>query len=135
MAGNRNLNSAARAKNDEFYTQYDDIQRELNCYYIYDENFLRDKTVLLPCDDPEWSNFTKFFALNFELYGLKKLISTSYTAEKKKFIYKPMRNLFNDSDEPQFDESKDFSHGRIYTLEQNDLGKVDYPLKALNRWE
>ena len=124
MAGNKNLNSAARAKNDEFYTQYDDIQRELNCYYIYDENFLRDKTVLLPCDDPEWSNFTKFFALNFELYGLKKLISTSYAADKKKFIY---RNLF--------DEFKDFSHGKIYTLEQNDLGKVDYPLKALNRWE
>jgi len=55
---------------------------------------------------------------------LKKLISTSYAADKKKFIY---RNLF--------DESKDFSHGKIYTLEQNDLGKVDYPLKALNRWE
>ena len=113
MAGNRNLNSAARAKNDEFYTQYDDIQRELNCYYIYDENFLRDKTVLLSCDDPEWSNFTKFFALNFELYGLKKLISTSYTAEKKKFIYKPMRTLFNDSDEPQFDESKDFTRQKL----------------------
>lgn len=135
MAGNRNLNSAAREKNDEFYTQYDDIQRELNCYRDYDENFLRGKTVLLPCDDPEWSNFTKFFALNFKDYGLKKLISTSYAAEKKKFIYKPMKNLFDDWDEPQFDESKDFSHGRIYTLEQNDLDKVDYELKALNRWE
>ena len=134
MAGNKNLNSAARDKNDEFYTQYDDIQRELNCYYLYDKNFLRGKTVLLPCDDPEWSNFTKFFALNFELYGLKKLISTSYAAAKKKFIYKPMQNLF-DENPPQFDGSKDFSHGRIYTLEQNDLDKVDYAPNALKNWE
>ncbi len=107
MAGNKNLNSAARSKNDKFYKQYDDIQRELNCYYIYDENFLQGKTVLLPCDDPEWSNFTKFFALNFDIYG------TSYAAEKKKFIYKPMRNLFDDWDEPQFDESKDFTQQKL----------------------
>ena len=135
MAKNQNLNSAARDKNDEFYTQYSDIQRELNCYYLYDKDFLRGKTVLLPCDDPEYSNFTKFFTLNFELYGLKKLISTSYAAEKKKFIYKPMRNLFDESDTPQFDDAKDFSHGRIYQLDANDLSKVDYPLKALKHWE
>ena len=138
MAKNRNLNAAAKAKNDEFYTQYNDIQREMNCYYLYDENFLRGKTVLLPCDDPEWSNFTKFFALNFNIYGLKKLISTSYAAAKKKFIYKPMRSLFDEFDdwsEPQFDDAKDFTHGRIYTLEQNDIDKVDYALKALNHWE
>ena len=135
MPRNRNLHSAARDKNDEFYTQFDDIQRELNCYYLYDENFLRGKTVLLPCDDPEWSHFTRFFALNFEIYGLKKLISTSYAAEKKKFIYKPMRDLFDETDTPQFDDSKDFSHGRIYTLEENDLAKVDYATKALKNWK
>ena len=135
MAGNRNLNSAARAKNDEFYTQYDDIQRELNCYYLYDENFLRGKTVLLPCDDPQWSNFTKFFALNFEIYGLKKLISTSYAADKKKFVYKPMKNLFDDEDLPQFNRTIDSSRGRIYTLEKNDLAKVDYATKALTNWK
>ena len=134
MAGNKNLNSAAQGKNDEFYTQFDDIQRELNCYYTYDKNFLRGKTVLLPCDDPEYSNFTKFFALNFELYGLKKLISTSYAAQKKKFIYKPMKNLFDDNDLPQFDASKDFQRGRIYTLEASDFANVDYELKALKNW-
>ena len=134
MAGNKNLNSAAQGKNDEFYTQFDDIQRELNCYFLYDENFLRGKTVLLPCDDPEWSNFTKFFALNFSRYGLKKLISTGYAAEKKKFIYKPMRDLFDETDTPQFDKSKDFSHGRIYTLEADDLTKVKYPIDALKHW-
>jgi len=134
MSKNQNLNLAAQGKNDEFYTQYDDIQRELNCYYLYDKNFLRGKTILLPCDDPEYSNFTKFFTMNFKLYGLKKLISTSYAAEKKKFIYKPMRNLFDEDDTPQFDSSKDFSHGRIYSLDADDLAKVDYPLKALKNW-
>ncbi|MBR4642430.1 MAG: adenosine deaminase [Selenomonadaceae bacterium] len=109
MAGNKNLNSAAREKNDEFYTQYDDIRREVNCYYLYDENFLRGKTVLLPCDDPEKSNFTKFFALNFKIYGLKKLIATSCAAQN--------------------------SHGKIYTLEEKDLAKVDCTLKTLNHWE
>lgn len=135
MAGNKNLNLAAQGKNDEFYTQFDDIQRELNCYRQYDENFLRGKTVLLPCDDPEWSNFTKFFATNFKLFGLKKLISTSYAAEKKKFIYKPMQNLFDEGDTPQFDATKDFSHGRIYTLDEGDLANVDYALKALKNWD
>ncbi|MBQ3442531.1 MAG: adenine-specific methyltransferase EcoRI family protein [Selenomonadaceae bacterium] len=134
MAGNRNLHAAAQGKNDEFYTQYDDIQRELNCYYLYNKDFLRGKTVLLPCDDPQWSNFTKFFTMNFKRYGLKRLISTSYAAQKKKFIYKPMRDLFDDNDLPQFDGSKDFSHGRIYTLDADDIAKVDYPLKALTNW-
>ena len=75
---NTNLANAKTAKNDEFYTQYPDIQKEINAYLDYNPDVFRGKTVLLPCDDPEWSNFTKFFAQNFELLGLKKLISTSY---------------------------------------------------------
>ena len=74
---NDNLSDAKRAKNDEFYTQYQVIEREITAYLEYDSNVFRDKTILLPCDDPEWSNFTKFFAQNFERFGLKKLISTS----------------------------------------------------------
>ena len=75
---NTNLGKAKAGKNDEFYTQYSDIQQEMNAYVEYNPDVFRDKTILLPCDDPEWSNFTKFFALNFENYGIKKLISTSY---------------------------------------------------------
>ena len=71
---NKNLSTAKKAKQDEFYTQMNDIQVEINAYLDYDENTFRDKTVLLPCDDPEWSNFTLFFAQNFERLGLKKLI-------------------------------------------------------------
>ena len=64
---NTNIANAKTAKNDEFYTQYPDIQKEINAYLDYNPNVFRGKTVLLPCDDPEWSNFTKFFAQNYEL--------------------------------------------------------------------
>lgn len=85
MAKNTNLGAAKTAKNDEFYTQYADIQKEVNAYIEYNSDVFRGKTVLLPCDDPEWSNFTKFFAQNFAFFGLKKLISTSYAIESKKY--------------------------------------------------
>lgn len=61
-----NRHSAKTAKNDEFYTQYSDIQKELNAYLAYNADTFRGKVVLLPCDDPEWSNFTRFFAQNFK---------------------------------------------------------------------
>jgi hypothetical protein len=75
------LAAAKTAKNDEFYTQWADIEREMNAYLEYDPDVFRDKVILLPCDDPEWSNFTKFFALHFVDFGLKKLISTSYAPD------------------------------------------------------
>ena len=58
---NSNLGAARKAKQDEFYTQWADIEREMNAYLEYDPDVFRGKTLLLPCDDPEWSNFTKFF--------------------------------------------------------------------------
>lgn len=81
---NTNLNNAQAANQDEFYTQYTDIEREVLSYVEYDVNVFRGKTILLPCDDPEWSNFTKFFARRFEEFGIKKLISTSYAYDSKK---------------------------------------------------
>lgn len=72
------MSAARSAKNDEFYTQYSDIEAEMNAYVEYNPDVFRGKTVLLPCDDPEWSNFTKYFAANFTRFGLRKLISTSY---------------------------------------------------------
>ena len=81
QAKNSNLNKAKKEKNDEFYTQYHDIEKEMNAYLEYDVNTFRGKTVLLPCDDPVWSNFTKYFAQNFTRLGLKKLISTGYAID------------------------------------------------------
>ena len=61
MAGNINLGAAKAAKNDEFYTQWNDIENEMRAYLEYDPDVFRGKTVLLPCDDPGASNFTKYF--------------------------------------------------------------------------
>ena len=73
---NRNLNDAAKAKKDEFYTQLDDIERELN----HEEytNFFKGKTILCNCDDPYESEFFKYFAMNFNALEIKKLIVTCY---------------------------------------------------------
>jgi len=123
---NSTLTNARNAKNDEFYTQYHDIEKEIAAYLEYDSNVFRDKTVLLPCDDPEWSNFTKFFAQNFERFGLKKLISTSYAVESKiyKSGYQPTLFEIND---PQYDENKTRINGKIYTLSRDKSGdgKID----------
>ena len=118
---NTNLANAKTAKNDEFYTQYADIQKEINAYLDYDPNVFRGKTVLLPCDDPEWSNFTKFFAQNFELLGLKKLISTSYAPESKKYKMPYQPTLFETS-QPYFDNDKSKTHGKIFVLERDVTG-------------
>lgn len=123
---NSNLTNARNAKNDEFYTQYHDIELEVAAYLEFDENIFRGKTVLLPCDDPEWSNFTKFFAQNFERFGIKKLISTSYAVESKiyKSGYQP--TLFEVND-PQYDEYKTRKNGKIFTLtrDKSGDGKID----------
>lgn len=75
---NGNLTNAKRAKNDEFYTQYADIQKEIEAYVEYDPNVFRDKVVYCNCDDPYESNFFRYFVLNFNKLGLKRLITTSY---------------------------------------------------------
>ena len=118
---NTNLANAKTAKNDEFYTQYQDIQKEINAYLDYDPNVFRGKTVLLPCDDPEWSNFTKFFAGHFELLGLKKLISTSYAPESKKYKMPYQPTLF-ETQQPYFDNDKSKTHGKIFVLTEDVSG-------------
>ena len=118
---NTNLANAKTAKNDEFYTQYPDIQKEINAYLDYDPNVFRGKTVLLPCDDPEWSNFTKFFAQNFELLGLKKMISTSYAPESKKYKIPYQPTLF-ETQQPYFNPDKSKTNGKIFVLERDVTG-------------
>lgn len=75
MAGNNNLNSAKTARKDEFYTQLTDIEKEMRYY----RKHFNGKTVLCNCDDPFESNFFKYFVLNFNRLGLKKVIATCYT--------------------------------------------------------
>lgn len=118
---NSNLTNAKNAKNDEFYTQYHDIEKEIGAYLEFDPNVFLGKTVLMPCDDPEWSNFTKFFAQNFERFGLKKLISTSYAPESKNYKSDYQPTLF-ESNDPQFDKDKTVKNGKIFTLTRDKLG-------------
>ena len=122
MADNANLSAARSAKNDEFYTQYGDIEAEMNAYVEYNPDVFKGKTILLPCDDPEWSNFTKYFASNFERFGLKKLISTSYirSAGSKNLT------LFERCS-PKYDPKKHATHGKLFTLthDTNESGRID----------
>lgn len=133
---NDTLRQANKNKSDEFYTQYEDIQREINAYLEYDPDTFSGKTVLLPCDDPEWSCFTRFFAQNFEMLGLKKLISTSYAADSKKTNYDFTEEyhqftIFDitdfESGSPYYDEKLTHARGKIFTLarDSNRSGNID----------
>lgn len=75
---NQGLAAAKAAKKDEFYTQYVDIQKEVEAYMEFDPDTFRDKVVYCNCDDPFESNFFKYFAANFNHLGLKRLVTTSY---------------------------------------------------------
>ena len=123
---NSNLAKAKSAKNDEFYTQYQDIEKEIMAYLEFNPNTFAGKTVLLPCDDPEWSNFTKFFAQNFERLKLKKLISTSFAPDSKSLKINYAPTLFETND-PQFDKEKTIVNGKIFTLtrDKSGDGKID----------
>ncbi|TVU81525.1 hypothetical protein FQN05_10975 [Corynebacterium aurimucosum] len=123
---NSSLQAARNAKNDEFYTQWADIEREMNAYLEYDPDVFRDKVVLLPCDDPKWSNFTKFFALRFEDFGLKKLISTSYAPRSNSAFDSLQPSLFDvidpyDSQDAQYDETQAWENERMFVLEREDV--------------
>ena len=118
---NKNLNAAKKAKKDEFYTQFYDIEREMEAYLDYNRDVFRGKTVLLPCDDPEWSNFTRYFAQNFEALGLKKLISTSFAPESKTYKCGYQLSLF-ETESPKFDKDKTKTHGKIFVLTEDTTG-------------
>lgn len=130
---NETLSKAKEAKNDEFYTQYHDIEREVEAYLEYDADVFRGKTVLLPCDDPEWSNFTRYFAQNFQRLGLRKLISTSYAIESKKVKYPTQLSLF-ETKAPQFDPAKTQTHGKIFVLDRDTTGNGRIDINDL-QWE
>jgi len=119
---NAPLTDAKNAKNDEFYTMYQDIEKEVNAYIDYNPNVFKDKIIFLPCDDPEWSNFTKYFAQNFKKFKLKKLVSTSYAFESKKFKSGYQTTLF-EKNSPKFDKSKTRTKGKIFTLTKDKTGE------------
>lgn len=121
---NTDLGAAKKAKKDAFYTSWPDIEREMNAYLEFDPDVFRGKTILLPCDDPEWSNFTKYFALHFTEFGIKKLISTSYGYDDNAPQGYVAPTLFDEVEAPAPGEV----HGKVFVLEDKDLngdGRVD----------
>ena len=125
--GRRNLDSAHKSKNDEFFTQYEDIEREMNSYLDYNSEVFKGKTILCPCDDSEESNFTKYFAQNFEKLKLKKLICTSY-AHYSKGIDVQIEPTEYEKNSKNFDESKTMTHGKVFILEsdKDNSGIIDF---------
>jgi len=117
---NTDLQNAKRAKNDEFYTQFSDIEKEM---HHYKEQF-RGKTVFCNCDDPYESNFFKYFAIYFDRLGLKKLIATCYVGSP---IANTQLSLFDyESEENKttkmphkiiINEAIDENEGRVFNLE------------------
>lgn len=93
MSKNDSLHRARDARQDEFYTQLPDIEREL---FHYKDHF-RGKVVFCNCDDPEYSNFWHFFSVRFNLYGLKKLISTHYESSGKPSYMLSMERVGNET--------------------------------------
>jgi len=89
---NKSLRKANISKNDEFYTQLTDIEKELKHY----KNHFKDKIVFCNCDDPEESNFFNYFCLNFEFLGLKKLITTHFETEKPSYKLEIVKDINKD---------------------------------------
>lgn len=127
MAGNNsNLGAAKRAKNDEFYTQLTDIEKELRHY----RKHFKDKTVLCNCDDPFESNFFKYFVLNFNRLGLKKLIATCYegsaVAEYRNGKAKPYKAVVTTVRDTTGDGGVDMEDVRnLFELGENELVELE----------
>jgi hypothetical protein len=117
MTGNRSLNAAAKAKQDEFYTQMPDIAQELKHY----KRHFKGKVVLCNCDDPFESNFFKFFALNFNAWGLKKLICTCFNGSS--IAWREL-NLF-DHERPTTTEKKAYKVELTEVTDVNGDGATD----------
>lgn len=127
MAGNNsNLGAARRAKNDEFYTQLTDIEKELRHY----RGHFKDATLLCNCDDPFESNFFKFFVLNFKRLGLKKLIATCYegsaVAEYRDGKAKPYKAVVTTVHDTTGDGGVDMEDVRnLFELGENELVELE----------
>jgi hypothetical protein len=113
----KTFDNAKRNKADEFYTQWFDIEREVQAYLEFDPDVFKGKTILCPCDDPYESNFFKYFALCFNDLGLKKLIATCYIGSS---IASTQLTLFKD--EPEENKTTRVPH-KIEITEVKDYNK------------
>ncbi|OIM23891.1 adenine-specific methyltransferase EcoRI family protein [Oenococcus oeni] len=122
---NKNLTKAKQAKKDEFYTQWVDIEKEVNAYIEFNKNVFNGKTLLLPADDPFESNFFKFFATHFNDYGLKKLIATSY--DPSPIVNTQLElSLFADTNQTrEIEQGENHRISKAYRIELTDVSDFD----------
>jgi hypothetical protein len=120
LMANKNLKSARRGKNDEFYTQYVDIQKEIEKYLDFNHDTFRNKVIYCNCDDPYESNFFRYFVLNFEKLGLKQLITTSY---KPSPIANTQLELYGDDVAPPKLKGREKISANKFII--NDVHKLD----------
>lgn len=117
---NKNLGAARNTKNDEFYTQFHDIQKEIEAYLEYDKNTFQDKVVYCNCDDPFESNFFRYFVLNFKRLGLKSLITTSY---KPSPVANTQLGLFGDDKTLQPEKGRPKVNANKFVI--NEVGDIN----------
>ncbi|MFK5247326.1 adenine-specific methyltransferase EcoRI family protein [Glaesserella parasuis] len=140
MAGNKNLHRANREKNDEFYTRLVDIENELRHYTQH----FKDKIIFCNCDNPEESNFFRYFALNFEHLGIKKLIATHFDANEPTYKLEIDRELdlntdgkidFQDIQRIPLQQNGDFrSPECIEILKQSDIVVTNPPFSLFREY-
>ena len=116
---NSNLHNAKRAKNDEFYTQLTDIEKEV----VHYKDHFKDKIVLCNCNDALHTNFAKYFSLNFEWLGLKQLICTSFGENAKAYIYNGDKNGNHIPDLKEWDQIELKENGDFRSEEMIELLK------------
>ena len=119
-ATNKLLHKAKKSKSDEFYTQYIDIQKEIEAYLEYNPDVFRGKVVYCNCDDPFESNFFRYFVLNFERIGLKQLITTSY---KPSLVANTQLELFDYYNIPKKSKSRPKVTANKFII--NEVGDID----------
>lgn len=130
MSNNTNLHRANKSKEDEFYTQLEDIENELKHY----RKDFKDKVILCNCDDPYESNFFKYFAMNFNTFGLKKLIATCYAASPISYKQLSMFDI-TDTQQPESSNKHPYKIEITEVADYNkdgavDLSDVEYLLKS-----
>lgn len=126
---NSNLHKAKQAKNDEFYTQLNDIENELKNY----KSHFKDKVIFCNCDDPDWSNFWLYFSINFNSLGLKKLISTHF--ESNKPSYKLEMNEYGETIKTDLTQNGDFrSPECIELLKEADIVVTNPPFSLFREY-
>ena len=143
-SSNKSLRNANKAKNDEFYTQLTDIEKEV----IHYKDQLKGRVILCNCDDPEWSDFFRYFVFNFDYLGIKKIISTHYEPVKTSYkieitpknYQKIQKNLFGKMGFPDnlrkpLKENGDFrSKECIALLKQSDVVITNPPFSLFREY-